>query len=170
MQGPVRWYIHDREVKAKEQLAIWKQHLPIVKAIVQSEIIVRCVIRRGLAIDDLRSHNFRELLESPIYAVVRQEAEAEIEKWGRNIEVVESVVYTSFLVDAAKEVGIEIEKVRECPYFRSPATKDQAVQASFPCLDCVALESLMMTDESELEQGEEEEANLQGSEGGPLSQ
>ena len=87
MQGPVRWYIHDREVKAKEQLAIWKQHLPIVKAIVQSEIIVRCVIRRGLAIDDLRSHNFRELLESPIYAVVRQEAEAEIEKWGRNIEV-----------------------------------------------------------------------------------
>jgi len=54
---------------------------------------------------------------------------------GRNIEVVESVVYASFLVDAAKEVGIEVEKVRECPYFRSPATKDQAMQASFPCPD-----------------------------------
>ena len=38
------------------------------------------------------------------------------------------------------------------------------MQASFPCLDCVALESSMMTDESELRQGEEEEANLQNSE------
>ena len=28
-------------------------------------------------------------MESPIYAVVHQEAEAEIEKWGRNIDVVE---------------------------------------------------------------------------------
>jgi len=66
--------------------------------------------------------------------------------------VVESAVYTSFLVDAVK-VGIEVEKVRECPYFRGPATKDQAVQASFPCPDYVALESSMMTDESELGQG-----------------
>ena len=57
-------------VKAKQQLAIWKQHLLIAKAIVQSEIIVQCVTPRGLAIDDLRSHNFRELLEFPIYAVV----------------------------------------------------------------------------------------------------
>ena len=72
-------------------------------------------------------------MEYPIYSVVHQEAEAEIEKWGRNIEVVESVVYTGFLVDAAKEVGIEVKKVKECPYFRSPTTKDQAVQASFPC-------------------------------------
>jgi len=88
--------------------------------------------------------------------------EAEIEKWG-TFEVVESVVYTSFLVDAAKEVGIEVEKVRECPYFRSPATKDQAVQASFPCPDYVELESSMTTDESELGQGEEE-SNLQDSE------
>ena len=79
-----------------------------------------------------------------------------------NIEVVESVVYTSFLVDAAKEVGIEVEKVRECPYL-SPATKDQAVQASFPCPDYVAVESSTMTDESKLWQGEEE-ANLQDSE------
>ena len=80
-----------------------------------------------------------------------------------NIEVVESVVYTSILVDAAKEVGpgIEVEKVRECPYFRSPATKDQSVQASFPCPDYVALESSMMTDESELGQGDEEAGAIQ---------
>jgi len=96
------------------------------------------------------------LLESPIYAPRSRDREV------GNIEVVESVVYTSFLVDAAKEVGIEVEKVRECPYFRSPATKDQAVQASFSCPDYVALESLMMTDESELGQGEEE-SNLQDS-------
>jgi len=47
---------------------------------------------------------------------------------GTLIEAVKSVMYTSFLVDAAKEVGIEVEKVRECPYFRNPATKDQAMQ------------------------------------------
>jgi len=84
---------------------------------------------------------------------------------GRNIEVVESVVYASFLVDAAKEDGIEVKNARECPYFRSPATKDQAMQASFLCPDCVVLESLMMTDENGLGQGEEEEeANLKDSE------
>jgi len=109
MASPIKKRAPQWEVKAKQQLAIWKQHLPVVKAIEQSEIIVT---RRGLAIDDLRSHNFRELLESHIYAVVCQEAEVEIEKWGRNTEVVESVVYASFLVDAAKEVGIEVEKVR----------------------------------------------------------
>jgi len=63
---------------------------------------------------------------------VRQEAEVEIEKWGTNIEVVESVVYTSFLVDAAKEVGIEVEKVRECPYFRSPANQSPSCASKLP--------------------------------------
>ena len=30
------------EVKAKKELAMWKQHLPIAKAIAQSEIVVLC--------------------------------------------------------------------------------------------------------------------------------
>ena len=78
MANPIKKRASQWEVKAKQQLAIWKQHLPIAKAVVQSEIIVQRATWRGLAIDDLRSHNFREFLESPIYAVVHQEAEAEI--------------------------------------------------------------------------------------------
>ena len=43
-----------------------------------------------------------------MYATARQEAEAEIMKWEKTMEVVECVEYASFLVDAAKEVGIAV--------------------------------------------------------------
>ena len=66
------------EVKAKRDLAIWKQHLPIAKAIAQSDVIVRCATQKGLAINHLKDHNFSQLLESPVYGDVRREAEAEV--------------------------------------------------------------------------------------------
>ena len=37
-------------------------------------------------------------------------------------------------------------RVRESLYLRRPATKDQSLQACFPCWDCVALEASMMSD------------------------
>ena len=162
MASPIKRRVPQWEVKAKKELAMWKQHLPIAKAIAQSEIIVRCATRRGLAIDALKEHRFSNLEESPVYAAVLQEAEAEILKWEKNLEVIEGIVYARFLLDAAKEVGIAVERVREWPYLRRPATKDQSLQASFPCSDCMALEASMMSDEGEFVQGEEQ-PNLQDS-------
>jgi hypothetical protein len=145
------------EVKAKGDLAIWRQHPPIAKAIAQSEIIVRCATQRGLAINKVKSHNFAELLESPAYRGVRQEAEAQMERWEANMAVMDDVVHASFLVDAAKEAGIDVGKVRQYPFFTSPATQHQASQANFPCSDCVALEtSLACRDE------EEDDGSMQG--------
>ena len=41
MASPIKRRAPQWEVKAKQQLAIWKQHLSIVMAIMQSEIDVR---------------------------------------------------------------------------------------------------------------------------------
>ena len=65
--------------------------------------------------------------------MVCQEAEEEIEKWGRNIEVVGSVVYTSFLVDAVKEFGIEVEKVRNALTLEVLQPKTDIMRFISPC-------------------------------------
>ena len=44
MESPIKRRAPRWEMKAKQQLAIWKQHLLIAKAIMQLEIIVQCVI------------------------------------------------------------------------------------------------------------------------------
>ena len=70
--------------------------------------------------------------------------------------LMENVMHACFLVDAAKEAGIGVEKVRQCPFFTT-ATNDQASQASFPCRDCVALETSMTSlDDDDSRQGEKE--------------
>ena len=75
-----------------------------------------CAIQRGLAIDDLSSHNFKSCQSLPFM----QWCTKKQRRWLRSGEGTLkwwSVVHASFLVDAAKEVGIEVEKVRdpECP-------------------------------------------------------
>ena len=143
------------EVKAKRDL-------PIAKAIAQSEIIVRCATQRELAIDKVKSHNFAELLEFPAYRGVRQEAEAQMD----------DVVHASFLVDAAKEAGIDVGKVTQCPFFTSPATQHQASQANFPCTDCVALETSLTCQDEEDDDGsmQGEQPSLRDSEEGQSQQ
>ena len=66
-----------------------------------------------------------------------------MEKWEEDMAAVENVVHASFLIEAAKEAGIDVEKVSQCPFFIPPATKQQASQATFPCRDCLALEASM---------------------------
>ena len=138
------------EVKAKRELAIWRQHQKIARAIAQADIIVQCATKRGLAVDQLKHHDFaKAALESPTYSIVRQEAEAQMEKWEEDMAAVENVVHASFLIEAAKEAGIDVEKVRQCPFFIPPATKQQASQATFPCRDSLALEASMWMDEDD---------------------
>ena len=90
-----------------------------------------------------------------------------MEKWEEDMAAVENVVHASFLIEAVKEAGIDVEKVRQCPFFIPPATKQQASQATFPCRDCLALEASMCMDEDDGEdflQGEN--PSLQGSDQG----
>ena len=67
-----------------------------------------------------------------------------MKRWEGNIQAVEEIEYAGFLLDAAKEAGIDVERVRDAPFFKGPARRDQDVQVSFPCSDCVALETSMM--------------------------
>ena len=88
-----------------------------------------------------------------------------MERWDANMALMENVVHASFLVDAAKEAGIAVEKVRQCLFFTT-ATNDQALQASFPCRDCVALETSMTSlDDDDSLQGEKEPSLQDGDEG-----
>ena len=55
------------EVKAKRDLAIWRQHLPIARAIAHSNILVRCAENNGIATVEIQQHQFEHLMESPIF-------------------------------------------------------------------------------------------------------
>ena len=125
--GVLQW-----EVKAKRDMAIWRQHLPIARAIAHSNILVRCAENNGVATVQIQQHQFEHLMESPIFNSVRQEAEKEMKRWEGNR--VEEIVHAGFLVDAAKEAGIDVERVRDAPFFKGPARRDQDVQVSFPCI------------------------------------
>jgi len=48
MASPIKKRAPQWEVKVKQQLAIWKQHLPIAKAIVQSETLCDMRHEEGL--------------------------------------------------------------------------------------------------------------------------
>ena len=48
--------------------------------------------------------------------VVQREAAQELARWDRNIDIAEDVVFSRFLVDAAKGVGIDADKVVRFPY------------------------------------------------------
>ena len=45
------------EVKAKRELAIWRQHQKIARAIAQADI-VQCATKRWLAVEQLKHHDF----------------------------------------------------------------------------------------------------------------
>ena len=89
-----------------------------------------------------------------MYGDVRREAKAQMGKWDDSMALMDNIMHASFLVDAAKEAGIAVEKVRQCPFFTT-ATNNQASQASFPCRDCVALETSMTSlDDDDSARGE----------------
>lgn len=78
---------------------------PISKATAQGQ----STTQRRFAIDSL---------ESPKYAAVRQEAEAEIQKLEKNTAIAESVVHASYLGDEVGRLKLLISKIK-CQIFWS---------------------------------------------------
>ena len=56
------------------------------------------------------------------------------------------VVYSSFLVGAAREAGVDVDRLVRLPLVTRDLKKDVSVQVSLPCPDCVALEQSMSED------------------------
>ena len=78
-------------------------------------------------------------MESSSFHDIQVEATRKLEKWDENMDSAEEVVYSSFLVGAAREAGVDVDGLVKLPMM-NVEVKDQSVQVSVPCPDCVIRE------------------------------
>ena len=66
------------------------------------------------------------------------------------MESAEEVVYSSFLVSAAREAGMDVDRIVRMLMISHVMMKDESIQVSLPCPECVLLKKSLsdgMTDE-----------------------
>ena len=68
----------------------------------------------------------------------KSEAARKLAKRDKNVNNAEDVVYSSFLVSAAREAGVDVDRLVKMPMISMK--KDESVQVDLPCPDCVLLE------------------------------
>lgn len=61
----------------------------------------------------------------------------------------DDVVHARSLVDAAKEAGMDVVKVRECPLFHKSCDTTSSFAGKLSCSDCVALETSLTCQEGD---------------------
>ena len=117
------------EIEAKKRSAVWRQQFFMVRALAHGEIVLEAAAKRGVKID-IEGTGLKECLESPSFEAIQVEASRELAKWDDNMKKAVEVVYSSFLVDAAKEAGVNVEWLVKMPMMSSK--KDQSVQVDLP--------------------------------------
>ena len=120
------------EIEAKKRLAVWRQQFSMVRVLAHGEKVLEAAAKRGVKID-IEGTGLKECLESPSFEAIQVEASRKLAKW--DDDKAEEVVYSSFLVDAAKEAGVDVERLVKMPMMSSK--KDQSVQVDLPCPNCV---------------------------------
>ena len=127
------------EVEAKRRLAKWRQQLSMARALAHGEIVVDVAARRGVKIS-VDGSGLRECMESSSFKDIQSEAARKLSKWDENMESAEEVVYSSFLVSAAREAGVDVDRLVRMPMVSYGMKKDESVQVNLPCPECVSLE------------------------------
>ena len=72
-------------------------------------------------------------MESSSFHDIQVEAARKLQKWDENMESAEEVVYSSFLVGAAREVGLDVDGLVKLPMMNVGKKKDQSVQVNVSC-------------------------------------
>ena len=128
------------EVEAKRRLAKWRQQLSMARALAHGEIVMEVAAKKGVKIS-VDGSGLRECMESSSFKEIQAEAARKLSKWDQNMDSAEEVVYSSFLVGAAREAGVDVDGLVKLPMVVSHRLKkDESVQVSLPCLECEALE------------------------------
>ena len=105
------------------------------------EIVLEIAARKGVKIN-VDGSGLRECMELSFFQAIQGEAARKLWKWDENIKSAKGVVYSSFLVSAAREAGVDVDRLVRLPMVTRDL-KDVSVQVSVPCPDCVALEQSM---------------------------
>ena len=130
------------EVEAKRRLAVWKQQLSTARALAHGNIVVEVAASKGVNIN-VDGCGLRECMESSSFQEIQREAARKLSRWDSNMEIAEKVVYSSFLVSAAREAGVDVDGLRQLPMLKYDRKQDACVQVSLSCPDCVSLEKSM---------------------------
>ena len=110
----------------------------MARALVHDKIVVEVAARRGVTIN-VDGSGLRECMESSSCKEIVSEAARKLSKWDENMANAENVVYSSFLVSAARE-AIDVDRIVRMPMISHVMKKDESVQVSLPCPECVLLE------------------------------
>ena len=102
--GSSKW-----QVEAKRRLAKWKQQFSVARALVHGDIVMEVAARKGVKIS-VDGSGLRECMES---SDIQVEAARKLEEWNEDMASAEDVVYSSFLVDAAREAGVDVDGLDE---------------------------------------------------------
>ena len=100
------------KVEAKQRLAMWKQQLSMVRALAHGDIVVEVAARKGVKIS-VDGSGLNECMESSSF---QAEAARKLARRDTNMEIAEKVVYSNFLVSAAREAGVRRGRVEVGAY------------------------------------------------------
>ena len=73
----------------------------MAKALAHGEIVVEVAAKRGVRIN-VDGSGLRECMESSSFKVIQSEVTRKLCKWDENMASAEEVVYSSFLMNAAR--------------------------------------------------------------------
>ena len=79
------------------------------------DIVVEVAARKGVKISVVGS-GFNECMESSSFQEIQAEAARKLARWDTNMEIAEKVVYSSFLVNAAREARVRRGRVEVGAY------------------------------------------------------
>ena len=111
----------------------------MARALAHGDIVVEVAAKKGVKIS-VDGSGLRECMESSSFKEIQAEATRKLSSWDDNMESAEEVVYSSFLVSAAREAGVDVDGMMKLPMFSPGLKKDESVQVSLPCPECVSLE------------------------------
>ena len=100
----------DWQIEAKRKLAVWKQHVSVARTLAHGSIVVNVPERRGVKIHEEGS-GLKEYMKSPSFMNIQLETAKEIRQWDEKMEVAEELAYSTFLIDAAKKAGVDVEGI-----------------------------------------------------------
>ena len=101
---------HAWELEARRELAMWRKRLQPTKGLIRAYFLVECAKSEGVNLETLLNETSVDEDAVNIQKIANlkfiNKGEKEYETWEGHVQRLEQVVYSSFLLNAAKKMGI----------------------------------------------------------------
>ena len=124
--GSSKW-----QMEAKRRLANRRQQLSMARVLARGDIVVEVAATKGVRVG-VDGSGLCEFIESSSFNEIQMEAHRRLSKWDQNMTIAEEAVYGSFLVDAAREAGVDVDGLVKLPMLNEGIKSDQSIQVNIP--------------------------------------